>query len=235
MQLFYAPSIILQNFELDAIESRHCIQALRHKEGDSIYVTDGIGHLYKAIITIAHPKKCTFQIQESLVNPSQPTYDLHIAIAPTKNMNRFEWFLEKATEIGITTITPILTARSERKKVRLDRLEKVLVTALKQSVKTILPTLNEPIKLATFLKKETLLQQYDCKGIAYVATDTTPLKELYQPKQKALLLIGPEGDFTKEEIELAKMKGFTGISLGKSRLRTETAGIVACHTVSLLA
>ena len=242
MQLFYAPQIIQNDFVLDEIESRHCIQVLRKKVGDKIQIVDGEGGMHKAVITHAHPKKCAFAIEESSNFPKRP-FGIHIVIAPTKNINRFEWFLEKATEIGIDQITPIITQRSERKKLRADRLQKILITAMKQSVKAHLPKLNEVIPFKKFIAQagtdSVLGDQSNSssrlfKGIAYLADNTQPLSKVYKRNENAVILIGPEGDFTSEEINFALQQGFEGVSLGSSRLRTETAGIVACHTLHLI-
>ncbi len=242
MQLFYAPQITRNNFVLDEIESRHCVQVLRRKVGDTLQIVDGEGGMYKAVITNAHPKKCAFSIEETLTFSSQP-FQIHIAIAPTKNINRFEWFLEKTTEIGITQITPLLTQRSERKKLRTDRLQKILITAMKQSVKAHLPQLNELIPFKKFIVQKAENSKLDTgstapnelfRGIAHLADNNLPLSKVYTKGENALILIGPEGDFTSEEINFALQHGFEGVSLGESRLRTETAGIVACHTLHLV-
>lgn len=243
MQLFYAPQITQNNFVLNETESRHCIQVLRHGMGDILQIVDGVGGMYKAIITHAHPKKCAFSIKETLIFPTQP-YQIHIAIAPTKNINRFEWFLEKTTEIGITQITPILTQRSERRKLRTDRLQKILITAMKQSVKAHLPRLNELMPFKKFISEPTnqLINSVNeetspintFKGVAYLGENNLPLSKIYTKGENALILIGPEGDFTSEEVNFAIQHGFVGVGLGESRLRTETAGIVACHTLHLV-
>ncbi len=244
MQLFYAPQITQNNFVLDEVESRHCIQVLRRSIGDTLQIVDGVGGMYRAVITNPHPKKCAFSIEESLVYPTKP-YQIHIAIAPTKNINRFEWFLEKTTEIGITQITPLLTQRSERKKLRADRLQKILITAMKQSAKAYLPQLNALIPFKKFIsqKSNELLPSINSsdessgelfKGIAYLNDNNLPLSKVYTKGRNALILIGPEGDFSPEETNFALQHGFEGVGLGDSRLRTETAGIVACHTVHLV-
>jgi len=211
--------------------------------GDTLQIVDGVGGMYKAVITHAHPKKCAFSVEETFVSPTE-SYQIHIAIAPTKNINRFEWFLEKTTEIGITQITPILTQRSERRKLRTNRLQKILITAMKQSVKAHLPHLNEltPFKKfitqkANHLTGESLVKASTnniFKAVAYLGDNTSSLSKVYTKGKNALILIGPEGDFTSEEINFAVQHGFEGVSLGDSRLRTETAGIVACHTLHLV-
>ena len=158
-------------------------------------------------------------------------YHLHIAIAPTKNNDRLEWFLEKSTEIGIDEITPIICDQSERKVVKEDRLNKIISSAVKQSLKSIHPKLNQQIKFKDFLDKDFPGQKF----IAYIDDDVkTELSKVYKPSEDALILIGPEGDFRPEEVDLARKKGFTAVSLGKARLRTETAGIVSCHTINII-
>ncbi len=233
MQLFYAPQIVQNSFVLDETESRHCIQVLRHKLGDTIQLIDGIGGRYTAIITHAHPKKCAFEIQKTIQLNTHP-FDIHIGIAPTKNISRFEWFLEKATEIGVNQITPLLTQRSERRKLRVDRLQKILITAMKQSTKAHLPQLNPLILLQKFIDQEIQKPISSFNGIAYLTDNNQTLSKVYTKGRNALILIGPEGDFTPEEINFALQRDFEGVSLGNSRLRTETAGIIACHTLHLV-
>ncbi len=234
MHPFYAPEIADGNFTLDAIQSKHCVQVLRHQQGDSIYLVDGKGTLYEALISDANSKRCKYQVKSKTEAYEAMPFELHIAIAPTKNSSRLEWFLEKATEIGISTITPIFTQHSERRKLRTERLQKILITAMKQSGKAYLPQLNEPIKLSQFLKKEALFSQYQSKTIAYVPENGEHLKSVYQKQQNALILVGPEGGFHASEVAQCEQKGFKAVSLGQSRLRTETAGIVACTLVHLL-
>ena len=159
-------------------------------------------------------------------------YHLHIAIAPTKNMDRLEWFVEKATEIGISEITPLLCRYSERKVVKLERINKIIVSAMKQSKKSLLPQLNEMISFNDFIKK---CEGHDNCFIAHCYNQNKQsLSQLYLKGNDATIVIGPEGDFSEEEVESALKNGFSPITLGESRLRTETAGIVACHTIQLL-
>lgn len=230
MILFYSTDINGNIAHLDVEQARHCVQVLRKQEGDSIAFVDGQGGFYEGIIQETGKKKCVIQIQKSTQNFQKQPFHLHIAIAPTKNNNRLEWFLEKATEIGIDEITPIICHHSERRKLRTDRLKKVLVAAMKQSLKAYLPQLNEPLPFKQFIQSpRTTSLNYIAQGAENVA-----LKDNYVPKNDVLLLIGPEGDFSKEELALAFANNFQGVKLGKSRLRTETAGIVACHTLNLL-
>ena len=230
MQIFYTPDIALRA-ELPEEEAGHCIRVLRLTEGDEILLTDGKGMFYKAAISRAHPKHCEVDILESWQQPALWNFQLHIAVAPTKNMDRLEWFAEKATEIGIDAITCLNCRFSERKEVKPARLEKILVSAMKQSQKATLPVLTGMTDFCTFVT-----QPFDGrKFIAHCEEgDKKLLKQLYQPGENALVLIGPEGDFSPEEIELALKNGFLPISLGESRLRTETAALVACHTIHVL-
>jgi 16S rRNA (uracil1498-N3)-methyltransferase len=191
---------------------------------------DGKGGFYEAEISDANPKKCRLSILNSTFDFGKKDFHLHIAIAPTKNTDRFEWFLEKATEIGIDEITPILTSHSERKTVNHDRFEKILISAMKQSLKAYLPQLNG---LMSF-KELVVSNKTENKFIAYCdEIQKNHLKDLASKGNNTLVLIGPEGDFSPEEVLLAIENGFKVVSLGESRLRTETAGIVACHIVNL--
>jgi 16S rRNA (uracil1498-N3)-methyltransferase len=230
MQIFYCPNLRGNTHPLNEEESKHIIKVLRFKNGDFIHLTDGKGGLFKAELIDDHPKHCTVTVIESKLEYGKRNYKLHMAIAPTKNISRFEWFLEKATEIGIDEITPIICEQSERKEVKYQRMEKVIVAAIKQSLKTYLPKLNQSMKFRDFAEQSFEGQKF----IAYCEKKPKHLKELYIPKSNALILIGPEGDFSKEEVKFAKNNGFNIAGLGDSRLRTETAGIAACHTINLI-
>jgi len=228
MQLFY-----IQNPEkeilLSSEESKHATKVLRKKEGDILNFTDGKGGFYKAKITVADTRKCRLQIISSEQKLKQHSYHLHIAIAPTKNMDRYEWFLEKATEIGIDEITPIICDHSERKVLKTERCNRILLSAMKQSLKFHLPKLNEAIILKDFLEK-------DFEGHKYIAHCEDGEKTELRKEEKAnktTVLIGPEGDFSASEIEMALQNQFKAVNLGTSRLRTETAGLVAVHTINL--
>jgi len=229
MQLFYNSSINenTEGFFFDKEESKHIIKVLRKKDNDILFVTNGLGYLFKTEITLASDSKCTVKIL-SAVKSETPQFHLHLAVAPTKMNERFEWFLEKATEIGIHEITPILCDRSERKVINQERFEKIILTAMKQANVLFLPKLN---KFKTF--KE--FMQVKNEGIQLIAhceeTSKKSLKSVLKPNQNVTLLIGPEGDFSKKEIQLATAQNFTAVSLGNTRLRTETAAIVACHSV----
>lgn len=230
MQLFYVPDISGKEVILNETESKHAIRVLRLKEGDEIQLIDGKGGFYKSKITEANPKKCQLSIIDSQTKFGKKDFHLHIAIAPTKNIDRTEWFLEKCTEIGIDEITPIISEHSERKVIKPERLEKILVSAMKQSVKAYLPQFNELTTFSNLLK----LADEPKKFIAHCNPgEKEHLKNKVNPGDNVLILIGPEGDFSIEEVDMAEKYGFESISLGNSRLRTETAGVVACHIVNL--
>lgn len=230
MQLFYVPHITKNEIVLDEAESKHAIRVLRLNAGDKVQIVDGKGGFYTAEITEPQPKKCKLIITESTREFGKRNFSLHMAIAPTKNNDRFEWFLEKATEIGIGEITPLLCERSERKTVKPERLEKVLISAMKQSVKAFLPKMNPMTPLGEFLEESIASQKF----IAHCNEgNKNHLKNEIIAKGSVMVLIGPEGDFSSEEVEQAEKSGFVSVSLGNSRLRTETAGVVACHIVNL--
>jgi 16S rRNA (uracil1498-N3)-methyltransferase len=232
MQLFYTSDISGDNYTLNESESKHCIRVLRLQVGSVLHLTDGKGTIFKAEIVNANPKACELIINERLIDYEKRNYKVHIAIAPTKNMDRFEWFLEKATEIGVDEITPLISEHSERKIVKHDRLERVIVAAMKQSIKAYKPVLNPIITYNDFLTQPSL---YDKHFIAHCNQgQKQTLKEALEINQSNCILIGPEGDFSSEEVGLAIAKGFIPVSLGNARLRTETAGVVACHTVHLM-
>ena len=233
MQLFYTSDIRGNLAHLSETESRHCIQVLRHQQGDRLHFVDGRGGFYEGEIIEAHKKNCVLSILYHTPSYKVKPFRLHIGIAPTKSIDRFEWFLEKATEIGIHEITPLLCKHSERKRIRLDRLEKVLLSAMKQSLQATLPKLNELTDFRKFL--DTQHSSTDQKFIAHCQSDKmSAQKENYQDGQNVTILIGPEGDFQSTEIEWAQQQQFKAISLGSSRLRTETAGIIACHSVNFI-
>lgn len=232
MQLFYNPSLdnSFKQFSFSSEESKHIIKVLRKKEGDILNITNGKGYLFEAEILEANPKKCKAQIVTTEKTIPR-LHTLHIAVAPTKMNDRFEWFLEKATEIGVTEITPILCEHSERKVIKAERLEKVLQSAMKQSLQTYLPKLNPLTKYEDFLEKES----GGLKFIAHCEDDEkAELKRRVAADKDVVILIGPEGDFSKREIALAHDKGFTPVSLGRNRLRTETAAIYACTVVAVI-
>jgi 16S rRNA (uracil1498-N3)-methyltransferase len=231
MKLFYSKNITGETITLDPEESRHCTKVLRLSEGDEIFVANGEGTLFKAKITFANINNSTAHIVETIENYGKRDFNLQIAVAPTKNTARIEWFLEKATEIGIDNISLIECEHSERVFIKVSRFEKIILSAMKQSLKATLPKLNEPIKFDTFISGSFPKNKY----IAHCAeeNDKKHLKNLYK-NGDAIILIGPEGDFSENEIRLAKSKGFIPISLGNSRLRSETAALAACHIINLL-
>ena len=233
MQLFYHSDILKTTKEISFSkeESRHIVKVLRKTEGDQLNITDGKGNFYQSVIIQAHDKKCLVKITNIESRPKTWNYYLHIAIAPTKNNDRFEWFLEKATEIGIDEITPVICENSERRQLKTDRMQKVILSAMKQSLKFNLPVLNEPVKLKDFIVKK----EWDLGLIAHCEDGPKQeLKSFLPFHKKIMILIGPEGDFSINEIQLAQKHELSPIGLGTSRLRTETAGIVACNTVSIV-
>ena len=247
MILFYTNDIKNDIATLPQDEALHCIKTLRKKVGDAIQFVDGQGNWYHGKIIGIGKKSVSIGIESVISNYNQRNNYLHIAIAPTKNINRFEWFLEKATEFGIDEITPLLCSRSERKKVRLDRLEKVVIVAMKQSLKAYQPKINELTSFKDFLKTQNSLENSaeSQKFIAHCQDGFSDKKlhlknvarvypEISATKSQIIILIGPEGDFSSDEVKLALSHDFQEISLGKERLRTETAGLAACHIVNLV-
>lgn len=230
MHVFYTPDIQTSN-ELPEEEAQHCTRVLRLNTGDEITLTDGKGHFYKAEITAATNKRCLVAIRETIVQEPAWNCHLHIAMAPTKNMDRNEWFAEKATEIGFDELTFLNCRFSERKVIKNERIEKILISAIKQSLKARLPILNDMTDFDRFIARDFKGQKF----IAHCYEGEKPLlKNVLKPGEDVLVLIGPEGDFSEEEVSKAIERGFIPISLGKSRLRTETAALVACHTLNLI-
>lgn len=230
MHVFYTPDIQKRN-ELPEEEAQHCARVLRLGVGDEITLTDGKGYFYQAEITAASNKRCLVSIRETVFQEPLWPCHLHIAMAPTKNMDRNEWFAEKATEIGFDELTFLNCRYSERKVIKNERIEKILVSAIKQSLKARLPKLNEMMDFDKFIAQDFQGQKF----IAHCYEGEKPLlKNVLKAEEDALVLIGPEGDFSEEEVKKAIERGFVPISLGKSRLRTETAALVACHTLNLL-
>lgn len=228
--IFYTPQIST-SLELPEEEAKHCIRVLRKSEGDEILLTDGKGYFYDAKIVEANPKHCYVEIVNKIETSKGWNFNLQIAFAPTKNIDRIEWFAEKATEIGVDRFSPILCRHSERKEIKAQRIEKILISAMKQSQKALLPELDEMEPFAKFIKQ-------DFDGQKYIAhcypQEKVLLKDIYKKGDNALIIIGPEGDFSEDEIKEAIANGFQPISLGESRLRTETAALVACHTIHVL-
>lgn len=237
MHLFYTADLKPDQslFQLSEEESKHAVRVLRLNVGDQVQLIDGVGGFYEAEIADAHPKRTQLRILNYTPEFQKPNYHLHIAVAPTKNIDRIEWFLEKATEIGIQEITPIISEHSERKEVKTERLNKVIVSAMKQSLKAYMPLLNEAISLDAFLNKEGADKDLK-KAIAHCEEDAEKkyLNQEFERGQRYLILIGPEGDFSPSEIEKAISAGFIPVSLGEARLRTETAALYACTEIALL-
>lgn len=233
MHLFYTPDITTDTYTLNEEESKHCVRVLRLNEGDKIQLIDGKGGWYEAEIIDNNPKRCSVKIIDTKKEVGKRNWQLHIAIAPTKSMDRLEWFVEKATEMGIDEVSLINSVNSERNIVKTERIQKVAISAIKQSLKAYLPKINEVVNL-----KILIAQAKDFKGEKFIAhcqsTGLPHIKTHYTPKQNALVLIGPEGDFTIEEVKLALDNGFKEISLGESRLRTETAALYACAALNVL-
>ncbi|MCF6240798.1 MAG: 16S rRNA (uracil(1498)-N(3))-methyltransferase [Bacteroidales bacterium] len=231
MHIFYTPDLKDGNYQLNEEESKHCIRVLRLKSGDKVNLIDGEGGFYLAEIVNDHPKRCELKIVQTEKEYGKRNYFLSVALAPTKNIERFEWFLEKSTEIGVDEFIPFISHQSERKVIKPERLNRIINAAVKQSIQAYRP------KLSAMLKFKDLIY-LPIEGKKFIAhcfdTEKPFLKDVIKKGDKVLVLIGPEGDFTMEEIEQAKNRGFKEISLGNSRLRTETAGIVAVHTVSLI-
>ncbi|MEI6865832.1 16S rRNA (uracil(1498)-N(3))-methyltransferase [Flavicella sp.] len=231
MQLFYSKNIDsnTSSFVFEKTESRHIVKVLRKQEGDKLHITNGDGVLLIAEIVIANDKKCQVNIVESSLIEKPWNYRLHIAVAPTKLNDRMEWFIEKATEIGIDEITPILCKHSERKVIKLDRYDKIALSAMKQSLKLHLPIINSAVPFTDFIKSKP-------NGDLFIAHCEEQEKKSFKNEiirnRDITIMIGPEGDFNPKEIELALANCFTAVTLGESRLRTETAALVACHSVA---
>ncbi len=233
MNLFYTPDIQPhhQAFILSEEESKHAVRVLRLTAGQSLQLVDGKGGRYTAVIADAHPKRTVLEISSVTLDNGKRPYYLHIAIAPTKSMDRVEWFIEKATEIGVDEITPIICDHSERTTVKLDRLHKVVVAAMKQSQRTYLPKVNPALRFVDFMATAVPEKRF----IAHCAEgEKQRLSQALQPGEAAVVLIGPEGDFSMAEIARADAAGYTSTTFGDARLRTETAALMACAEVAIL-
>jgi len=232
MQLFYNPDITenYPDFSFPREESKHIVRVLRKKEGDALNITNGKGWLFSAEIVSANPNNCKATIVSKELQ-SKHDYNVHLVVAPTKMNDRYEWFLEKATEIGVDTITPIICDNSERKVIKLERFNKIIQSAMKQSLQCYLPKLNDAMSFKEFIKLDASEQKF----IAHCEeTDRKSLKKELKPNQNVIILIGPEGDFSVNEITTAIDNKFIPVTLGVTRLRTETAAIAACHTIALI-
>ena len=230
MNLFYQPLIPEGVHYLDEEESRHCVKVLRRNLGDTIRITDGKGSFYDCVITGTDSKKCSFNIQNKQSEKPR-NYSIHIAISPTKNPDRIEWFTEKAVEFGVDRITLLQCDNSEKTYLKTERLKKMAISAMKQSLKATLPVITEPTPFQKFIATESA----DEKFIAFV-DESNPhhLKDAAIKGKSVIVLIGPEGDFSNDELQAALKNNYSKVSLGKSRLRTETAGMAACHILNLI-
>ncbi len=229
MKFFYEPNIKKIQV-LSEEDSRHCVKVLRQNVGDIIYVVDGNGGLYTCEISKVDSRKCELIIREEQLNYGKTDFYLHLAIAPTKNSDRLEWMIEKCVEIGIHEISLIQTKHTEKKNQRTERLTKIAISAIKQSLKAYLPKINEVTSFDKFIANCNSNQKF----IAHLSDEAQPLHQVLEPNRSTCILIGPEGDFTKEEIDLAQKADFQIVMLGNSRLRTETAGLVATTITNII-
>lgn len=229
MEIFYAPDISGNSFILDENESKHIIRVLRMVKDQEIRLIDGKGNLYNGIIAIPDQKKCVIHITSMINNFEKRPYKLHIAISPLKNPDRFEWFIEKSVEIGIDEITPVICKNSEKKGIKTERINNLIVSAMKQSLKALKPVLNEPCSFDDFVSghSDGLRMIAHCEN----SLERHKIGEVYKKDLNAIIMIGPEGDFSRGEIESAVVAGYVPVHLGTSRLRTETAGVAACHSI----
>lgn len=232
MHTFYSPNILNSTAVLSPEESAHCLRVLRLGKGDKVTLIDGKGGMYEAVIAEPVANACRLEITALLPSPPERKHKIHIAIAPTKSIDRFEWFIEKSVEIGIDTITPLLCQRSERRVLKTDRLQKLIIATVKQAMVARLPVLNELTPLEKLVKDPAL--PHANRYIAHCQPgERRELKNEQLAACYTIILIGPEGDFTPGEVDLAIENQFVPVSLGYNRLRTETAGIVACHTIAI--
>ena len=233
MQLFYAPEITLPRYTLSEEESKHCVRVLRMRPEDELHITDGRGNMYRCKVVDDNVKRCVVEVVETMANYEPLSYGLTMAVAPTKNIDRYEWFLEKATEVGITEIYPIECDHSERRQIKAEREEKVITAAVKQSLKAYHPTLHPMTRFS-----EVVTMPFDGNKFIAHCNDSIGEREylgsLIEKGVKNLILIGPEGDFSEEEITFALENGFKAITLGKERLRTETAALIATVITSTI-
>jgi 16S rRNA (uracil1498-N3)-methyltransferase len=232
MEIFYAPDINGNTYTLDEKESRHLIRVLRMIKGQDVKLIDGKGNLFTGIISDPDQKKCTIEITGEIRDFEKRSYRLHIAISPIKNPERFEWFIEKSVEIGIDEITPLICKNTEKPGIKVERINNLIISAMKQSLKATKTILNEPVNFKEFISRHS-------DGVRIIAHCEKSLKRLgiadvYQENRDAIILIGPEGDFSKDEINFAIANDYQPVHLGPSRLRTETAGIAACHSIYFL-
>jgi len=230
MNLFYTPDITENKYCLDSNESRHCIKVLRLKKGDSIHLTDGKGKLFECILINDEGRNCEVEVMNIIENNKDKKPYIHIAVAPTKNMDRMEWFIEKAVETGIDEVSFLICEHSERRKINIERLQNIAIAAIKQSHRTFLPLINDVVLFNQIINSK----PDSSKFIAHFDKNNLQLKSTIQQGNDTIILIGPEGDFSKNEIEYAIQCNFVPINLGNHRLRTETAALLACHTFNLI-
>ena len=229
MQIFYAPDIKSDKYILDRKESRHCVRVMRMRKGDSVRLIDGMGNLYEGIISEADPEKCCVEIKHVIHGFEKRDYSLHIAISPLKNPDRFEWFIEKSVELGTDEITPLICRNTEKLGVKPERISNLIISAMKQSLRAKITKLNPPAEFSSFIREE-------MKGKLLIAhcnnnLERSSIGEVYRKGEDSVILIGPEGDFSNDEIIAAETRGYRSVHLGSGRLRTETAGIAACHSI----
>ncbi|MBO5894233.1 MAG: 16S rRNA (uracil(1498)-N(3))-methyltransferase [Alistipes sp.] len=233
MQLFYAPEITLPLYTLSEEESKHCVRVLRMKRGDELHITDGRGNMYRCKVVDDNAKRCTVEVVHTTPNYEPLAYELVMAVAPTKNIDRYEWFLEKATEVGISEVYPLECDHSERRQIKVEREEKVITAAVKQSLKAYHPTLHDMTRF-----RDVVTMPFEGQKFIAHCNDSLGEREylgkLVEKGGRSLILIGPEGDFSEEEITFALNNGFKAISLGKERLRTETAALIATVITSTI-
>lgn len=229
MHIFYAPDISGSTFILDEKESKHSVRVLRMTRGTAVRLIDGKGNLYEGLISDPDPKRCLIRIMEIRTDYEKRNYRLHVAISPLKNPERFEWFIEKSVEIGVDEITPLICRNTEKQSVKQERINNIIISAMKQSVKTMKTAFNEPVYFKDFIAD----RGNGIKMIAHCSsvTDRNKISEVYIKEAEAVILIGPEGDFSDVEIKAAIERDFIPVHLGTSRLRTETAGVAACHSI----
>jgi 16S rRNA (uracil1498-N3)-methyltransferase len=229
MQIFYAPDIKGDNYILDKKESRHSVRVLRMKKGTAVKLIDGQGNLYEGIITDPDPAGCEVKVLNAIRDFEKRNYKLHIAISPLKNPERFEWFVEKSVEIGIDEITPLICRNTEKPGIKEERIRNLIIAAMKQSLKARICIMNSPCLFREFINKGN-------RGVLMIAhcnkkLNRSGIGEVYHKGENPVIMIGPEGDFSEDEIEEALAKGYLPVHMGPSRLRTETAGIAACHSI----
>jgi len=229
MHIFYSRLFNDNICELDPNESAHCIRVLRLKKGNSVNIIDGNGNLYEGIISDPDPRACKITLTHTSGNFEKKSYKLHIAISPLKNQERFEWFVEKSVELGIDQITPLICRNTEKPAIKKDRINKIIISAMKQSLRAFQPVMNTETRFQDFIK----MGLAGRRMIAHCYNDIhrDSISDAYSRGYDAIIMIGPEGDFTREEVSQAISAGYVPIHLGHSRLRTETAGLSACHSI----